>query len=149
MSSWIPCRHFVSCEVASKTKHFHSLTSRYFITSQWVCGHFIWVVVILSDHEWWSVLTTVGTSLGWYYIVVHLVLPAVPLVPGLPLSPGVTRSSTTSISCTVVTIYSTSFPLLATTTSGINGTAADSYYSIATAATPRPGIYYVHIWYCW
>ena len=30
--SRIPCRHFISCKVTSKTKHFHS--SRYFNTSQ-------------------------------------------------------------------------------------------------------------------
>ena len=47
----IPCRHYVLCKAASKTKHSDILLP----VSKFV------VVVILS--EWWLVLTTVSTSL--------------------------------------------------------------------------------------
>ena len=49
--SRISCRHYVLCEVASKTKHFIILV----LVSEFI------VVAILS--EWWSGSTTVGTSL--------------------------------------------------------------------------------------
>ena len=52
--SRIPCRHFVLCKMASKLSiDIIVLVSDFVVLVR--------VVIILS--EWWSVLTTVGTSL--------------------------------------------------------------------------------------
>ena len=53
--SRIPCRHFVLCKVASKTISIFIHADILVMVSEFV------VVVILP--EWWSLLTTVGTSL--------------------------------------------------------------------------------------
>ena len=60
--SRIPCRHFVLCKVASKTRLSIFIHADILVL---VSGFL--VVVILS--EWWLVPTTVGTSLAHVRVV--------------------------------------------------------------------------------